>query len=71
MMTYNSRILSYYTIYRVSSASLVTKTSLITRHYHRSEWLSRLNEVGALLAIGSEEKPLLLTENAKLTLITC
>ena len=36
-----------------------------TAQYHRSEWLSRLNQGGALLAIGSEEKPLLLTENAE------
>ena len=35
------------------------------RRYHRSDWLSRLNQGGALLAIGSEEKPLLLTENAE------
>ena len=37
----------------------------VTRRYHRSDWLSRLNQGGALLAIGSEEKPLLLTENAE------
>ena len=37
----------------------------VTRRYHRSEWLFRLNEGGALLAIGSEEKPLLLTENGE------
>ena len=28
----------------------------VTRRYHRSEWLSRLNQGGALLAIGSEEE---------------
>ena len=32
---------------------------------HHSEWLSRLNHSGVLLVIGSEEKPLLLTENGE------